>query len=148
MAKPAPLLPVLDLTHPRLFVLPRSLGCLAITTSALDFLHPNFSLLPRALAHLNFPVTLPGLACIGSVSSLPVPDSVHSDSLMSLRSLARLGSTVLVLDFLHPGLTTFLRAFCHLGVSFFIFGMTWLGSLLSMLDSATLSPSSSLRSCA
>jgi len=62
-----------------------------------------------------------------------------------VRSFARLGSSVSVLDFRAMGSTLSLRSCCRLGSAVSVYGMARLGSAVSVLDFAHIGSSMSLR---
>jgi hypothetical protein len=83
-------------------------------------------------------------------SSLSVVDFVHLGSSVSLRSFARLGSAVSVMGFSHVGASLSLRSFARVGSALSVFGVARFGSLfsLSVMDYVHLGASVSLRSLA
>ena len=70
---------------------------------------------------MNFVFFLMGKASFDSFTL--ALDSVHPGSLMSLRSFAHIGLSVLTSDFLHLGLLMSSRSFSRFGFFFFVFGL-------------------------
>ena len=98
----------------------------------LDFVQPGPSLLLRSMGHLE--LFLPALGWFRPRSPPPASDPTDSGSAPSMRSFARLGSSLFVLDLLHPGFVLLLQ------------GPACLESIFPVLDLLALESSPSPRS--
>ena len=97
---------------------------------ALDFLRLGFSSLVRSSARVS---SAPSVCKMGKVGSLLlVLDFVQLDLSMLLRSRAHLGFLLLILSFLHVGFLVSLRSFAQLGFFPFLLDLAHMGLSLFM----------------
>ena len=127
-------LSVIDTVHFGLSLLVRKFARLESAVLPLDLLHLAFSMSVQGSAWQGFSVLIWGLSRVGLVSSLPVLDDAHLDSMSLMRSLGQLNLALSVLDFLHLGLFLLVRGYTRLGSAVSVLGMSRVDLSLSLLD--------------
>ena len=116
----------------------QSLVCLESLPLVLDFATSEVSLLIRSSEHAD-PIPLAfGLACLGSVFLLSATDCTLLESLVFLRSLAKSGVSVLVLDPAKLESPLLLHSFAQGGLLSSISGLICLGLTFLTLDHSLL----------
>lgn len=99
------------------------------------------------MARLGSSLSVFGVARFGSLFSLSVMEVTNLGSSLSLRSFARLGSSVSVLDELNMGSSLSLRSVARLGSRLSLFNCARFGKSLSVLDAGHFGSSMSIRGC-
>lgn len=114
-------LPILDLTHTRLFLASRSPACLKTSTSVSDLLHLGISLPLRSSTQLGFPFSVFGIACLAL--ALSAIDLAHLGLPASLRVFSCTDVSLLTMDLLHSGTSLLSRSSSHMGLLSSAFGI-------------------------
>ena len=109
----------------------RSLGCLGFLLTVLDVTPSGSSPVTRSLGCLGPTALASGLTRAGPVSPLSASESSLLDSLVPLRSLAKLGTAMAASDLAQVGVSMFLRILGHLGVLPSAMGSSRLGPAFS-----------------
>ena len=123
---------VLDLVQLELLLLPRSHSHAGFAIFACGLVHSNLPLFLRSFGYLELVVFVLGLSCLESIFSPFVIEKSHLDFSFLSRSLAKLGSVLLVFDLLHLGFVLFIRSFAYMGFPLLFSGNVCAGSLSSL----------------
>eukprot|EP00435_Cladocopium_sp_Y103_P024796 s154_g6.t1 len=127
-------LSVIDTVHFGFLLLVRKFARLESAVLPLDLLHLAFSMSVQGSAWQGFSVLIWGLSRVGLVSSLPMLDNTHLDSLSLMRSFAQLSLSLSVLDFLHLGPFLLVKGYTRLGSAVSVLGMSRVDVSLSLPD--------------
>ena len=127
-------LSVIDTVHFGLSLLVRKFAQPESAVLPLDLLHLAFSMSVQGSAWQGFSVLIWGLSRVGLVSSLPLLDNTHLDSMSLMRSLGQLNLSLSALDFLRLGLFLLVRGYTRLGSAVSVLGMSRVDVSLSLLD--------------
>ena len=129
---------VLDFFHSDLPSFARSYFRIAFFVSVCDFSHSDSQLLLRMFSKLDSAVLVFGLSRLGSISSMPVVDSVHLGLTTLLRSTTKIEFVLPVLRFTHFEPFLLLHSFGHLGSSLLMLKSLDIGSFVPLQGHARL----------
>lgn len=135
--------PALDHAHIDATMPLRFLSCLGVSLLVLDFLHSGSALLPRSFLRSSSSAFMLGLARLGFVFPLPVPDYVHPSLPSPIRSTAHMGTSTFTLDLLHLKSSLSVQASCRVESQALTLGLARIESVFSssVLDSVHMGAS-------
>ena len=139
---------VLDSAQPGSAIFARSLTRPGLVPSVPDLLHLDLSPSLRSAGHPDSLMLVPGSSCLGFVFLLSVAAGTTLDSLLSLRSIARPGSSAVAPRYARTESVLPLRSHGRSGAGFSVCGMTCFDSLPFVPDGVHPGPSPLLRSLA